>query len=514
MPQKPLANGRQRRQKYEIRSKEHTSRIFATHQKIGRNNRRSALGFMATCHSCFWSKQSILYCITGLTMYLYLFNPRMGTNDTDVELTTGEVSPVPPTIGGLSVVRVGRRRWMPRTNVTELLGATTAVPVVLTQSPAELWPARLWTPQYLTRSGVVFPKVYTSHDPHFRYYDATKPMASAAAEAALRNVSANEPAQRFFRRLDPVPDDAPAPEHPGAEPTFAYLSADLQEYGMRALLRDVRPLSPFAPTAAKQVFLWAGTAGSTAPFHYDTSHNCYVQLYGRKRFFLLPPSQHAKMYVNPVSHPSDRQSQVEWHPSPEWVLNRTKHPEFDDVDTVHVVDLAPGELLLLPALWFHRVEALSPSISVNVWTLSAAAQMFEDEVLANAIPFYSSAWPPDQVLVLCQSYLPRVLSAVLGGPDAADDFVEEILHQQYQHNGALYNLAANYPCSTSRGKNLEESLAHPVQRTAVLFRNMPQVEQRVYLAVWLEHISDFAVGARDTPAFLQRCVCRRCHSTT
>lgn len=37
------------------------------------------------------------------------------------------------------------------------------------------------------------------------------------------------------------------------------------------------------------------------------------------------------------------------------------------------------------------------------------------KVLANAIPFYSSAWPADQVLVLCQSYLPRVLATVLGG---------------------------------------------------------------------------------------------------
>ena len=34
-----------------------------------------------------------------------------------------------------------------------------------------------------------------------------------------------------------------------------------------------------------------------------------------------------------------------------------------------MIDLEPGEVLFLPAFWFHRVEALSsPTISVASWS--------------------------------------------------------------------------------------------------------------------------------------------------
>lgn len=60
---------------------------------------------------------------------------------------------------------------------------------------------------------------------------------------------------------------------------FAYLSVNLTESGMEKLLRDVRPIAPFSPSdVPKTIFLWAGTANSTAPLHYDTSDNCYVQV--------------------------------------------------------------------------------------------------------------------------------------------------------------------------------------------------------------------------------------------
>lgn len=60
------------------------------------------------------------------------------------------------TVGAMDVMQVSRREWMPDTNVSELFagmhtgGSNAAVPIVLTQSPAMLWPARHWTLSYVS----------------------------------------------------------------------------------------------------------------------------------------------------------------------------------------------------------------------------------------------------------------------------------------------------------------------------------------------------------------------------
>ena len=50
--------------------------------------------------------------------------------------------------------------------------------------------------------------------------------------------------------------------------------------------------------------VWMGYNGSTAHTHYDIFHNYNVQIYGRKRFQLFPPSEWRKLYHYPRHHPS------------------------------------------------------------------------------------------------------------------------------------------------------------------------------------------------------------------
>ena len=47
-----------------------------------------------------------------------------------------------------------------------------------------------------------------------------------------------------------------------------------------------------------------GYDGTTAHTHYDIFNNFNVQLYGRKRFILTPPSEWDKLYPYPRHHPS------------------------------------------------------------------------------------------------------------------------------------------------------------------------------------------------------------------
>lgn len=53
--------------------------------------------------------------------------------------------------------------------------------------------------------------------------------------------------------------------------------------------------------APPQVNLWIGRRGITTHTHYDATFNFFVQLQGKKRFTLIPPSE--PMYLYPCLHP-------------------------------------------------------------------------------------------------------------------------------------------------------------------------------------------------------------------
>jgi len=158
---------------------------------------------------------------------------------------------------------------------------------------------------------------------------------------------------------------------------YVYFSGELRHQALRGIAEDA-PIpeefvfSPGGKSLPARSYLWVGSAGATTTFHYDDSHNCYAQLIGRKRFWLLPPEAHHSLHLYPQVHPSERQSQVPWQPTPgKWKLRGDagfKFFAFAKLSRVLVADLKPGDVLLLPATWFHYVEALTPSVSVNVRT--------------------------------------------------------------------------------------------------------------------------------------------------
>ena len=96
--------------------------------------------------------------------------------------------------------------------------------------------------------------------------------------------------------------------------------------------------------------VWFGQTEVGTSTHYDVSHNLFFQLSGKKRFDLIPPSAHRALQLFPFWHGSNRQAQA---PLP-----------FPFTNLTWRADLHPGDVLLLPSRWFHRVESLSPSI---VW---------------------------------------------------------------------------------------------------------------------------------------------------
>jgi hypothetical protein len=87
-------------------------------------------------------------------------------------------------------------------------------------------------------------------------------------------------------------------------------------------------------------------------------HPAPLQVTGTKRVLLWPPSQQARLYIagssSPITHFSDQQRL------------RQQYPLFSGAQALEAV-LVPGDVLYIPALWFHNVLSETFSVSVNLF---------------------------------------------------------------------------------------------------------------------------------------------------
>ncbi|TPG51598.1 cupin-like domain-containing protein [Sphingomonas glacialis] len=111
--------------------------------------------------------------------------------------------------------------------------------------------------------------------------------------------------------------------------------------------------------------IWLGTA-SAIGCHYDTFDNIACVVAGQRRFTLYPPSAIANLYVGPIDHTLAGQPvSLAASAAP----GDPRYPDFDAIRHLAItVDLAPGDALYLPKLWWHSVEATAPfNVLVNYW---------------------------------------------------------------------------------------------------------------------------------------------------
>ena len=106
---------------------------------------------------------------------------------------------------------------------------------------------------------------------------------------------------------------------------------------------------------------WLGPAGTVTPLHADYDDNLFVQIWGSKRIILAPPHHDEFLY------PKEANALLFGSPfDPE-------APDFDAFPLARQAALLeltvqPGDLLYVPAGWFHQVRSLSFSLSSNRWS--------------------------------------------------------------------------------------------------------------------------------------------------
>ena len=122
--------------------------------------------------------------------------------------------------------------------------------------------------------------------------------------------------------------------------------------------------------AGVQPRAWIGSAIVT-PAHFDESHNIAVCVAGRRRFTLFAPEQVANLYVGPLDNtPAGMPMSLVDFAKPD--LER--FPRFREaLASAQVAELAPGDAIYIPPLWWHHVRSLERfNMLVNYWWLAAA----------------------------------------------------------------------------------------------------------------------------------------------
>jgi len=120
---------------------------------------------------------------------------------------------------------------------------------------------------------------------------------------------------------------------------------------------------------------WIGPAGTVTPLHSDFDDNIFAQVWGTKRIFLSPPHHDEFLYAreaNPVLFGSPFDPEA---------------PDFERYPlarqaTMFEVIVQPGDMLYVPAGWYHQVRALTFSLSSNRWARGLPYALHGREQLA------------------------------------------------------------------------------------------------------------------------------------
>jgi len=170
---------------------------------------------------------------------------------------------------------------------------------------------------------------------------------------------------RLFGLLLESQDDADAPSlYCGSTDIDTFLPGLLETDGL-PLTGEMFTHNPVLKS------IWMGNR-TTACAHFDLSHNIAVCMAGHRRFTLFAPDQIHNLYPGPLEPTPGGQviSMVDFgHPDFE------AYPRFREaIASARVAELAPGDVLFYPSMWWHQVEALDAfNILINYWWNTAPA---------------------------------------------------------------------------------------------------------------------------------------------
>jgi cupin-like protein/2-oxoglutarate-Fe(II)-dependent oxygenase superfamily protein len=213
----------------------------------------------------------------------------------------------------------------------------------LRQSPA----VRTWSPSFLAARHGAVPVTLTSGRASDPDYELN--FAETVHTSTLRELVA---------RLEAEP-----------ESNDYYLVARnlfFEQPALSSLRDDLCPPRELIEDGAQKpgaVKLWLGPRGTVTPLHHDEHSILFAQVFGSKRFKLIPPFNTPYLYLQRRYYSAVDPDNVDWG----------RHPEFRKASVAEVI-VRPGDALFLPAGWWHWVQSLDVSISATFCSFRVPGQ--------------------------------------------------------------------------------------------------------------------------------------------
>jgi hypothetical protein len=150
------------------------------------------------------------------------------------------------------------------------------------------------------------------------------------------------------------------------------------------IAEDIRCPAVIDPASLRKINFWLSGAGDITGLHYDVSNNLLAQVHGRKELTIFPPDQSRYLYPLPFDAPYPHVSQVDFlHADPQ------KFPLFSRATPLHFT-IDAGDVLFLPAFWWHGVKSCTMSISLNFWSNIYPSQFFVPVMLERLVNYERS----------------------------------------------------------------------------------------------------------------------------
>jgi mannose-6-phosphate isomerase-like protein (cupin superfamily) len=156
---------------------------------------------------------------------------------------------------------------------------------------------------------------------------------------------------------------------------------DVIEPPLLQLLGDFSIPPFFKDLTLRCVNLWMGNSEQTivTPLHHDFNDNLYVVAEGRKHFTLFPPEQAPNLYtrgqlLGVEANGIIRYASMSGMPHLSQVVlespDRTRFPRYAEAEPTRLdVDIQAGEMLFLPAGWFHQVSSRGRHVAVSFFAV-------------------------------------------------------------------------------------------------------------------------------------------------
>jgi len=218
-------------------------------------------------------------------------------------------------------------------------------PLLILNGISEWHAVQHWSPEYFyNKLGDKKVKIGISQNEVFSYSKVHKKSLMKLTDIKMKDLISNITDENIKKKYYLV--------HEPITENFQELLGDFTD---PPWIKDLRLSSGYSQN------LWVGAKGNITPAHWDTSHNFLAQIYGVKSLWLFSPDQSPLLYPTYDMRPPNH-SYISDIKNPDYI----KFPKFRASKHAEII-LNPGNVLFIPTEWWHQVQSLTSSISLNFW---------------------------------------------------------------------------------------------------------------------------------------------------